>query len=310
MDTTLTGLLVGCAEALDDNAPRLILADWLEDHGQPERAEFVRLQCKLADWVPDWQERQALIARQDELLHEHTATWLGPLAGLCHYTEFVRGLCRAWVVGKVFATSKFDKAFTAAQPTALVERVRVIRCKGLSKVAARPCLARIPALSLAGLGLQDGDLDPLLESPHTQALVDLDLSGNQQGVAPIQRLLAAPFFPRLARLVVRNNGLPDAGVVAILDASGSRLRELDATLNPLIPSTFRRLQALAPGGRMLNSLGMEFVRVPAGSFLMGSPKNETGFLPDEHPQHPVTLTSPFWLGRFAVTQERYHAVGL
>ena len=32
----------------DDDAPRLIYADWLEENGQPERGEFIRLQIKLA----------------------------------------------------------------------------------------------------------------------------------------------------------------------------------------------------------------------------------------------------------------------
>jgi uncharacterized protein (TIGR02996 family) len=31
-----------------DDAPRLVYADWLEEHGQPERAEFIRVQCELA----------------------------------------------------------------------------------------------------------------------------------------------------------------------------------------------------------------------------------------------------------------------
>lgn len=31
-----------------DNAPRLIYADWLDEHDQPERAEFIRVQCELA----------------------------------------------------------------------------------------------------------------------------------------------------------------------------------------------------------------------------------------------------------------------
>src|SRR3954465_1671476 len=30
----------------DDDAPRLAYADWLADNGQPERAEFVRLQIE------------------------------------------------------------------------------------------------------------------------------------------------------------------------------------------------------------------------------------------------------------------------
>jgi uncharacterized protein (TIGR02996 family) len=29
-------------DAPEDDAPRLVYADWLEDNGQPERAEFIR----------------------------------------------------------------------------------------------------------------------------------------------------------------------------------------------------------------------------------------------------------------------------
>jgi len=32
----------------DDDTPRLVYADWLEEHGDPERAGFIRLQCRLA----------------------------------------------------------------------------------------------------------------------------------------------------------------------------------------------------------------------------------------------------------------------
>lgn len=32
----------------DDDALRLVNADWLEEHGDPERAEFIRLQCRIA----------------------------------------------------------------------------------------------------------------------------------------------------------------------------------------------------------------------------------------------------------------------
>jgi uncharacterized protein (TIGR02996 family) len=32
----------------DDDAPRLVYAEWLEENGQSERAEFIRVQCVLA----------------------------------------------------------------------------------------------------------------------------------------------------------------------------------------------------------------------------------------------------------------------
>jgi uncharacterized protein (TIGR02996 family) len=36
-----------------DDTPRLILADWLDEHGRGERAEFIRVQCELAR-TPEW----------------------------------------------------------------------------------------------------------------------------------------------------------------------------------------------------------------------------------------------------------------
>jgi formylglycine-generating enzyme required for sulfatase activity len=50
--------------------------------------------------------------------------------------------------------------------------------------------------------------------------------------------------------------------------------------------------------------GVELVQVPAGRFMMGSPKNEQGRDGDEGPQHEVRLRS-FWTGRYAVTNEEY-----
>jgi uncharacterized protein (TIGR02996 family) len=75
--------------------------------------------------------------------------------------------------------------------------------------------------------------------------------------------------------------------------------------------------ARAPFFRPLtNSLGMKFVRIPAGRFLMGSPKSEEAACraargwryDDEGPQHEVLITRPFYLGIYAVTQEEYQAV--
>lgn len=40
------------AENPHDDTPRLVFADWLDDRGHPERAEFIRLQCELANLDP------------------------------------------------------------------------------------------------------------------------------------------------------------------------------------------------------------------------------------------------------------------
>jgi len=49
-----------------------------------------------------------------------------------------------------------------------------------------------------------------------------------------------------------------------------------------------------------NSMGMEFVLIPAGKFLMGSPGSEAGRVENEGPQHEVQITKPFYLGKYEV----------
>jgi formylglycine-generating enzyme required for sulfatase activity len=47
------------------------------------------------------------------------------------------------------------------------------------------------------------------------------------------------------------------------------------------------------------------VVVPRGTFTMGSPENEEGRSDDEGPQHQVTISKPFAVGRFAVTRGEF-----
>ncbi len=53
---------------------------------------------------------------------------------------------------------------------------------------------------------------------------------------------------------------------------------------------------------------MKLVRIPAGTFIMGSPKTEKGRQADEGPQHKVTISKPFYMGVTEVTQQQYEAI--
>jgi formylglycine-generating enzyme required for sulfatase activity len=53
-----------------------------------------------------------------------------------------------------------------------------------------------------------------------------------------------------------------------------------------------------------NSLGMDFVLLPAGTFRMGSDTGDS----DEKPGHEVRLSKPFYLGKHEVTQGQWQAV--
>ncbi|MUG96395.1 SUMF1/EgtB/PvdO family nonheme iron enzyme [Scytonema sp. UIC 10036] len=56
-----------------------------------------------------------------------------------------------------------------------------------------------------------------------------------------------------------------------------------------------------------NGITLDMVEIPGGQFVMGSPPNERERESDESPQHTVTI-QPFFMSKFAVTQEQYQAV--
>ena len=73
------------------------------------------------------------------------------------------------------------------------------------------------------------------------------------------------------------------------------LSELNLENPPLLTLTL-------PGG-----VELEMIKIPAGSFLMGSADNDPGAYGEEKPQHRVTLQE-YYLGKYPVTQEQYQAV--
>ena len=64
----------------------------------------------------------------------------------------------------------------------------------------------------------------------------------------------------------------------------------------------------APTAQFTNSIGMEFVLIPSGSFMMGSDPNFEEAHRDESPSHKVIISQPFYLGKYEVTQAQWLAV--
>jgi uncharacterized protein (TIGR02996 family) len=84
-------LLNAIVENPDDDAVRLVYSDWLEEHGQADRAEFVRVQIELARGKASEARRERLRRRERELLAAHEAEWVGPLRSAVRRATFVRG---------------------------------------------------------------------------------------------------------------------------------------------------------------------------------------------------------------------------
>ncbi|MGE3536009.1 MAG: formylglycine-generating enzyme family protein [Candidatus Tectimicrobiota bacterium] len=59
-----------------------------------------------------------------------------------------------------------------------------------------------------------------------------------------------------------------------------------------------------PDKTFTDSLGIEFILVPAGTFKMGAENGDS----DERPVHQVTISKAFYLGKYEVTQAQWQAV--
>src|SRR5262245_29630352 len=77
--------------APDDDTPRLVYADWLDEHRDAPRAEFIRLQIELSRLSEDDERHWELKDRESALLEKHRAKWLGGIGKVVSDPQFERG---------------------------------------------------------------------------------------------------------------------------------------------------------------------------------------------------------------------------
>lgn len=231
----------------DDDAQRLIFADWLDEQGDP-RGRFIRVQLALAELTtaaPAW---KALAVQERDLLAAHRAEWEAPFRGLATGLVFRRGFVEELNVNaRVFLRAAPD--LFAAAPVRHVHLLdvgealpAVMQCPYLGRLAhltvhaaySGEPLARAVARSehLAGLKrltltknrLADDAVEHLARSPHLASLEHLDLGENEIGETGARAVAASAHFGNLQRLELRDNQLGPTGAEAV--AGSTRLTSL------------------------------------------------------------------------------------
>jgi uncharacterized protein (TIGR02996 family) len=227
----------------EEDAPRLIFADWLEEQGDP-RGEFIRVQCALAGMGQDDPRREELARREAELLRLHSQAWSGNPPSEIHIS-FRRGLLAVTVMAEVL-----DGDHRPASPRLLVAAARLgvtaqaqardravqwllarqgwlsdlqlydVADEGLRHAAAHGLLARPVALTLVYGSLTDAGL------AHLAGLTQLDhLSFNLLNVTgPGLGHLAG--LTRLKYLELFARGLTDAGLECLTGPPQLRMLRL------------------------------------------------------------------------------------
>jgi uncharacterized protein (TIGR02996 family) len=241
-----------------DDTPRLIYADWLEEHGgkaEAARAAFIRASCRLAGLLLDDPARLALEDECADLLAEHGDEWTAPVRGIARRWEFCRGFIeRIEINDELFV--KHAETLFQHQP------LRAVRLRGraaLTALARCPQLNRVETLDLSGNGLNDRRLQPLLHSPHLKRLTALCLANNSLETPTIQALLFGKILARLRWLDLDNNySLGNTAVrllVGSADAAGLEVLRLGMTnittagLQEVFAASLPRLGVLHISGR-------------------------------------------------------------
>ena len=107
----------------EDDTTRLVYADWLDENGFGERAEFIRVQCNLAQKAKYDPSRLPLLKREREILTKHKGEWAKPVAAITRDYEFHRGFIDTVAIGGRKLLTHGAKLFQLAP----IRNVKILR---------------------------------------------------------------------------------------------------------------------------------------------------------------------------------------
>jgi uncharacterized protein (TIGR02996 family) len=283
-------LLAAILDSPDDDLPRLAFADWLEEHGDLDRAGFIRLQLDLARWPvwhPSWQRAWALDS--DRAFGRDRRRALPELPGRLHWEAlpYGRGFPEKMSgpvddllehADEVFAVAPARSYhFLDASPTTM------------TRLARSPVLSRLRALSISSGALGFGALRELGESPHAVHLEHLALNRFAATGEGLDALVATPLFPRLRELDLSHfhTAASWLGAASARLSAPCRLEKLDLSHTHAEPNDLEALLAF-PLPANLTELKISNCRVGAAGWqrLMHCPSLARLQVLDANSVHP------------------------
>ncbi len=210
----------------EDDTPRLVYADWLDENHQPERAEFIRLQCQISQMkaheASPWQPPVVfeIRAREKALLAAYGDEWLaplrqeqGPLQSSETHGQFRRGFVEiVWMPATWF------------------------------QLRAEALFARVPVRELRITQTTSSEFIRLMHHPLMGRLAGLDLSNRNLGDSAVDLITWSPFTSALQVLRLRGCAITDEGAAQLAQNLECRLRELDVSFNPISRSGLELLR--------------------------------------------------------------------
>jgi uncharacterized protein (TIGR02996 family) len=197
-----------------DDGPRFIYADFLDDAGDPDRAELVRVQVALSRMTDDHPQHAEIKNKEVELLEAHRPRWCDYLSDLISpgQCEFRRGVLDAVVLDAAQFLEKGEELFRRLP----LRRISLRDSEDvMPDLMASPLFTNVHELDFNGNSIGNGGVNLLVRSPFLKDLYSLDLSFtriNDSGVAILAR---AGTLPNLSALSLSLNDLTSASIVEL-----------------------------------------------------------------------------------------------
>jgi uncharacterized protein (TIGR02996 family) len=176
--TERDALLRAVCENPDDDTPRLVFADWLQENGEEPRAEFIRVQIELARGANDPRLKQ----REQELLAAWRDVWAGPFRQFevadssrrfVFGVHFRRGF--PWAISINDEDQRFVDNAAALFRLGPIERVNLFHKSQHGDLSRCAELLRVKELLIDRAGFETEEIAALLRSKYLTSITRLDL---------------------------------------------------------------------------------------------------------------------------------------
>jgi uncharacterized protein (TIGR02996 family) len=232
-------------EAPQDDTPRLIYADYLDDNGDSDRAAFIRAQCRLAHLENSTPEAALLRGQAVSLLREHWEEWVDPVGSFLgpnasrHGEHVLRGPFRPGCLnrfkrGFIESLSLDVEQFVAhwatlARHMPLVDLRLWGAGRGLEAFASLPYLRGVAFLHFRDYfdaPLTSAGAQVLADSPHLSYLRGLYLYENSIHDEGVAAITGASWVENLESLNLSNTATTPVALMTLAAARMPRLQDL------------------------------------------------------------------------------------
>ena len=230
-------LLAAVTADPEDDAVRLVYADWLDENGEAPRAEFIRTQIGREKLGKKSKKRDGMEARERELLALHAEEWLRPvpkwarpqkddmIADEIEWFGFRRGFLQGVIfpgvktflrdAPKLFALEPITHTYLGGGeglPELAAKSPEFMRLVGMRfghystgdagviELSKLPVMPNLRQLWLYKNEIGDAGLKALAKWPGLATVEDLELGFNDFQAEGIKALIASPYVTKLKRL--------------------------------------------------------------------------------------------------------------